>query len=144
MRLQYLPLPFIAFSDETTNTGALHTRLAAQTKAIILQAWNCVCHRLDLSGLQIAKYRSKDIATKVHTPTDTDTAEKDYYTLSLYYRIKQIIIAVAGLCWYSNKGSVNYPQTVVIKSAIEALRDKTNQFIPFILMLLVFRTIKST
>lgn len=56
--------------------GVFQAKLAIQTTAIILYAWNWVCHLLDFRGLQIAKYLSSDIATNVHTPTETETAEK--------------------------------------------------------------------
>lgn len=66
----------IAFSSDTTKMGVFQAKLAIQTTAIILYAWNWVCHLLDFKGLQMAKYLSSDIATKVHTPTETETAEK--------------------------------------------------------------------
>lgn len=47
-----------------------------QTRATILNARDFVCQALDASGLQMAWYLSKAIATMVHTETDTDTAVK--------------------------------------------------------------------
>lgn len=42
---------------------------------MILYAWDNVCHFLECRGLQMAKYRSSEIATRVKQLTPTETPE---------------------------------------------------------------------
>ena len=69
-----LPDDRMGFNRLTMAMGMQSARLRIQTARIILYACRRVCQMRDFRGRQMAKYRSNDIATRVQTPTDTDTA----------------------------------------------------------------------
>ena len=53
--------------------GIIRPSERIQTKAMILYEWESVCQERERSGWQMAKYRSRDIDTRVNTDTPTDT-----------------------------------------------------------------------
>lgn len=89
---------------DTISIGELSMIEKVHTIVIILYAWHCVCHFLDFSGLQIAKYLSNEIATRVQTSTDTDTAEtrkqEKIFWFNNKYVIRNIILKLQGSIWF--------------------------------------------
>lgn len=71
----WLPLP-TGCSCCTSSKGEFESKLINHTTPIILYACDRVCHLLEDNGRQIAKYLSNEIATRVHTATDTEEAAK--------------------------------------------------------------------
>lgn len=87
----YVPFPRMGWSVDTIRMGELRITDIIQTIVIILYAWHWVCHFLDLRGRQIAKYLSREMATRVQTSTETDTAGKIYL----------IIFWILSMSWWS-------------------------------------------
>lgn len=53
--------------------GDMMVKETHQVAAITLRAWDFVCQTLDCSGLQMALYLSKDMATRLNVETLTET-----------------------------------------------------------------------
>lgn len=53
--------------------GSIRMKDATQVAVMTLAAWDLVCHVLEISGLQMALYRSREMATRLNVDTLTET-----------------------------------------------------------------------